>query len=196
MISPDLTVVFAPDKIGMRKWLALEVLLFALVATPSIITPPHSLLSQASGSLQGSVRPLEAQGKVTAYTLPPDLYKRAKNLSRIHFLFNLVSFFYGLFVLWLVLGWRLAAKYRDWAEKLSSNRFLQAFVFTPPLILTIALLKSPTAIYEHVVSRTYGLTVEGRGALAWDWAKGIFILIVLGGILTWILYGMCTQIRN
>jgi Zn-dependent protease with chaperone function len=200
----DLAVVFAPGKIEMRKWLALEILVFALASTPSIITPPRLLhaspitreqaaavrLSQASGSLQGSVRPLEAQGKVTAYTLPPDLYKRAKTLSRIHFLFNLISFFYGLFVLWLALRWKLAAKYRDWAEKLSSNRFLQTFVFTPPLILTIAVLESPTAIYEHIVSRTYGLSVEGWGALAWDWAKGIFILIVLGSILTWILYGV------
>lgn len=188
----------------MQKWLALEILVFALVSTAVIITPPHPLhaspitrqqaavvrLPQASSSLQGSVQPLEAQRKVTAYTLPPGLYKRAKTLSRIRFLFNLVSFFYGLFVLWLVLRCKLAAKYRDWAEKVSSNRFLQAFVFTPPLILTIVLLESPTAIYEHIVSRTYGLSVEGWGALAWDWAKGIFILIVLGAILTWILYGV------
>src|ERR1035437_7552156 len=196
--------VFAPEKIAMQKWLALKILVFALVSTAAIITSPQSLpaspvgrepaavvrLSQASSSLPGGVRPPEPQGKVTAYTLPPDLYKKAKALSRIHFLFNLISFFYGLFVLWLVLHWKLAAKYCDWAEKLSSNRFCQAFVFTPPLILTITLLESPTAIYEHIVSRTYGLSVEGWGALAWDWAKGIFILIVLGSILTWILYGV------
>jgi len=188
----------------MRKWLALEILGLALTSTFSIITSPQSLhaspltreqaavvrFPRGSDSLQGSVRQPEAQEKVTAYTLPPDLYKKAKTLSQIHFLFNLISFFYGLFVLWLVLHWKLAARYRDWAEKLSSNRFLQVCVFTPPLILTIALLESPTAIYEHIVSRTYGLSIEGWGALAWDYAKGISILIVLGGILTWILYGV------
>ncbi len=63
-------------------------------------------------------------------------------------------------------------------------------MFTPPLILTVALLESPTAIYEHIVSRRYGLSVEGWSALAWDYTKGIVILMVLGSILTWILYGV------
>ena len=128
--------------------------------------------------------------RVTAYTLPPDLYQKAKTLGRIHFALNLVGFFYGILVLWLVLRWKLAAKYRDWAERVSANRFVQAFVFTPALILMIAVLESPTAIYEHIVSRRYGLSVEGWGALAWDWAKGIFLFMVIGSILVWILYGV------
>jgi hypothetical protein len=74
---------------------------------------------------------------VAAYTLPPDVLKKAKALPRIDFLFNLVSF-YGLFILRLVLRWKFAAKYCEWAEELSSIRFLQACVFTPPLILTVA----------------------------------------------------------
>ena len=66
-------------------------------------------------------------------------------------------------------------------------------VFTPPLILRIALLESPSAISEHVITRTYGLSVEGWSALAWDFAKGIFMLILIGTVLSWILYSV---IRN
>lgn len=191
----------------MRKRAAVGILAFAIVSAPSFITPLQSLhaspigrgkaavagLSQSSGSLQDEAQPREASGNVTAYTLPPDLYKRAKTLGRIHFIFNLVSFFYGLFVLWLALRWKLAAKYREWAERASSNRFLQACVFAPPLILSIALLDSPTTIYEHIVSRTYGLSIEGWGALAWDWTKGIVVVIVLGSLLAWTLYGVMRQ---
>jgi Zn-dependent protease with chaperone function len=136
------------------------------------------------------LRPIEEQQRVTAYTLPPDLYRKAKTLGRIHFANNLINFVYGLLVFWLILHLRLAPKFRDWAEKASARRFVQAFVFSAALIVTVSVLQSPTVIYEHIISRRYGLSVEGWGALAWDWAKGIFLLIVIGGILVWILYGV------
>ena len=81
------------------------------------------------------------------------------------------GFFYGILVLWLVLRWKLAAQVSRLGGTFFYESLVQAFVFTPPLILTIALLESPTAIYEHIVSRKYGLSVEGWGALAWDWTK-------------------------
>ena len=136
------------------------------------------------------IRPIEEQQRVTAYTLPPDLYQKAQTLGRIRFVNNLVNFGYGLIVFWLILHWRLAPKFRDWAESVSSNTFVQAAVFTAPLIVTVAVLESPTAIYEHIISRRYGLSVEGWGALAWDWAKGMFLFLVIGSILVWILYGV------
>ena len=152
---------------------------------------PASLDSRQSlDSVRRGERPLEAQGKVTAYTLPPDSYQKAKTLSRFRFLFNLGSFFYGLVVLWLVLRGKLAPKYRDWAERFSKNRLVQALIFTPLLILTISVLEAPAEIWEHAVSRKYGLTIEGWGALAWDWAKGILILFVIGSFLAWILYAV------
>ncbi len=151
---------------------------------------------QSPDSSRQGLRPLESQGKVTSYTLPPDLYQKAKALSRFHFLFNLGGFFYGLLVLWVVLLAKLAPKYRDWAEHLSTNRLVQAFIFTPLLILTISLLEAPAEVWEHAVSRKYGLSIEGWGALAWDWAKGILILIVIGSVLAWILYAVICKNRR
>src|SRR5882757_9721513 len=87
--------------------------------------------------------------RITAYTLPPDRYKKAHDLGRIYFRFTLASFFYGLVTLWIVLRWKLAPKYRTLAENLSSKRFVQALVFAPLLILTIDLLELPTNIYQH-----------------------------------------------
>ena len=143
---------------------------------------------QASMDSNSSMQPRMGPEKTTAYTLSPDLYRKAKNLSRIRFWSNLIGFFYGLLILWLILRWKLAPKYRDWAEKISANRLLQACVFSPLLIITIAVLESPAAIYEHLVSRAYGLSVEGWGSLAGDWAKELFVLTVIGSILAWLLY--------
>jgi hypothetical protein len=72
--------------------------------------------------------------KVTAYTLPPDLYQKAHNLNRIYFRMALIGPVCGLIVLWLILHWKLGPKYRDWAERSSARRFLQALVFSPPLL--------------------------------------------------------------
>src|SRR5690348_4754398 len=69
--------------------------------------------------------------KVTAYTLPPDLYRKARHLAQISFWGQIVLFLYSIIVLLVILKWRLAPRYRAWAEKASSNRFLQAAIFSP-----------------------------------------------------------------
>jgi STE24 endopeptidase len=187
-------------KLMKREWFLAGALAFLVLPAPSRASRSQPLpiaqvlIAQARPVArrvpQTAERPIESQQKVTAYTLPPDLYQKARTLGRIHFVLNLVNFFYGLFVLWLVIQLRLGSKFRDWANRVSSNRFAQAFVFTPALILTIAVLESPTTIYEHIISRQYGLSVEEWGPFAWDWTKGIFLFIVIGGFLAWILYSV------
>jgi STE24 endopeptidase len=134
--------------------------------------------------------PPEAAPKVTAYTLPPDLYKKARNLAKIHFRLALIEFAYGLVVLWLILRLKLGPKYRDWGEKLSRGRFVQALVFAPLLILTMDILGLPTELYGHWVSKSYGLSIQGWRSWAWDWTKGEFIGVILGTILIAILYAV------
>jgi STE24 endopeptidase len=126
--------------------------------------------------------------KITAYTLPPELDKKARDRSRINFRLALIGFVYGLLVLWFILRWRLAAKYRDWAEKFSGGRFLQALVFSPLLVLTIAFLTLPLDIYSEVIEKRFGLSVQGWGSWSWDWIKAELIALVIYTILIWVLY--------
>jgi STE24 endopeptidase len=125
---------------------------------------------------------------ITAYTLPPDLYRKAHDRSRINFHLALIGFAYGLAVLWLILRWKLAAKYRDWAEHSSSRRFVQSLVFCPLLLLTIAVFSMPLDIYGEVVEKRYGISVQGWCSWSWDWIKGQLIGLVIGTILIWLLY--------
>jgi STE24 endopeptidase len=125
---------------------------------------------------------------ITAYTLPADLYHKAHDRSRINFHLALIGFAYGLVVLWLILRWKLAAKYRDWAEGFSSRRFVQSLVFCPLLLLTIAVFSMPLDIYGEVVEKRYGISVQGWGSWSWDWIKGQLIGLVIGTILIWLLY--------
>jgi STE24 endopeptidase len=142
--------------------------------------PPATSTSQTVAAASEKV--------ITAYTLPPGLYQKAHDRNRIHFRLNLIGVVYGLFVLWLVLHLKLAAKYRDWAEQAGSRRFVQSLVFSPLLLLTIAIFTLPLDIYGEVVEKRYGISVQGWGSWSWDWIKGELIALVIGTILIWLLY--------
>ncbi|MGA7221855.1 MAG: M48 family metallopeptidase [Candidatus Acidiferrales bacterium] len=150
----------------------------------------------ASSSVQTSApsaaaAPAEtAEKKVTEYTLPPDLYRKARDLGRFRFRFALIDFFYGIFVLWVILRWGFGPKFRDWAESASRNRFVQAAIFAPLLILTMDILGLPSDLYQNSVDRKYGLSVQSWGSWFWDWTKGQFLAVVLGIVLVSILYAV------
>jgi STE24 endopeptidase len=182
----------------MSKYrIALAVLLFTIF-TFSLCAADEPSQSTSSGAQQvpaassGSAAPTaatsESMKKITAYTLPLDLDKKARDRSRINFRLALIGFVYGLFVLWLILHWRLGAKYRDWAERFSARRFLQALVFSPLLLLTIAILTLPLDIYGEVIEKQFGISVQGWGSWSWDWIKAELISLVIFTILIWLLY--------
>ncbi|HLW82763.1 MAG TPA: M48 family metallopeptidase [Candidatus Acidoferrales bacterium] len=149
---------------------------------------------QSQASQQSQTRQTQAQQhtskNVEAYTLPPDLYAKAVKYSRAQYILYFVDFVWGVIVLLLILHWRIAPKYRDWAETTTKRRFLQAVIFTPILLLTIAIFELPTDIYGHWLSRSYGLSVQGWSSWAGDWAKSEIISFVMGIILVWILYAV------
>jgi Zn-dependent protease with chaperone function len=167
--------------------------MFALSLQAAQTAPPAaSVTRQQTSSANTSTAPAPTASvqtaKVTAYTLSPDLYKKARDRSRIHFWLALIGFVYGLVVLWLVLHWKLASRYRDWAEGFSRRRFLQVLVFAPVLFLTIAVLSLPLDIYGEMVEKRFGISVQGWGSWTWDWTKAELISLVLGSILIWLLY--------
>lgn len=132
----------------------------------------------------------QPEKKVTEYTLPPDLYRKAHTLGQIAFWGQLAATLYSWIILWFVLRWKLGPKYRDWAEKAGSVRFLQALVFAPPLMLTIAVLNIPFDIVQEWVLRKFGISIQGWGSWAWDWTKGQIVSLIIGTILIWILYAV------
>jgi len=149
--------------------------------------------AQQSAPSSSMPAPSQAAGqsaKVTAYTLPPDLYENARNRSRIRFRLVLIGFVYGLIVLWFMLRWRVSSAYRNWAERFSTRHFLQAVVFAPLILITIAVLTLPLDIYGEVVEKRFGLSVQGWRSWSWDWIKAEIISVIIGTILVWLLYAV------
>jgi Zn-dependent protease with chaperone function len=184
-----------------RLTLVLAAFAFALSANPSRADAPQSQalslvaeqgspISTAEPTSAPRVASQESPQKITAYTLAPDRYQKARELSRTYFRFRIIGFIYGLVVLWLILRWKLAPKYRDWAERSSSRRVLQAMLFSPLLILTVAVLELPTGIYENWVSRKYGISVQGWTSWSLDWGKRELVSVIVGTIFVMILYAV------
>ncbi len=156
--------------------------------TPAASQQPSAISS--TQSLAPATAKSQPKNKITAYTLPPDLYRKARNRGRIGFASRISGFFYGLLVLWFILHRKLSAKFRDWAESVSHYRFVQAYVFTPLLVLTIGVLQLPLDIFHESVSKLYKISVQSWPSWIADWAKAQLLTIIIGGLLVWILYAV------
>jgi len=149
--------------------------------------PGQSVLSANPPQATSQEPPEKA---IAGYTLPPELYRKAHRLSQIEFWGALAGIVYGWIILWLVLRWRLAPTYREWAEKAVPSRFLQAVIFAPALLITLAVLNIPLDVAEHWVSRKFGISIQGWPSWAWDWTKEQIIVLIVGTLLVWILYAV------
>jgi len=150
-----------------------------------------SSTSTANASTQNTPSALDgAPKKITAYTLTPELYKKAKTLGRIRFSFRVFSFFYGLFVLWFILQRNYSATFRDWAESASRKRYLQALVYASLLIAAISLLELPLDLFNEILFKRYGISIQSWGSWTGDWLKVLALSILVGTLLTLLLYAV------
>jgi Zn-dependent protease with chaperone function len=171
-------------------WTAAIVLLLVSLSVPLLAqqnpaSPPQAQTPPGSAA---TTLPSHSSAPITEYRLPPDLHEKAHSRNRIHFRLNLIGIVYGIVVLWLILRWKLAPNFRNWSERFSRRSFLQSAVFSPLLLMTIAILSLPLDIYGEAVEKKYGISVQGWGSWGWDWIKSQLISFVISTILIWLLY--------
>ncbi len=134
--------------------------------------------------------PVAAQSTNTAptteYTLPPDKLAKSQALYDLRGKLRIIDTTYSLIVLLAILSLGVAAKYRDWAEKVSGNRFVQALIFVPLLLLTISILGLPLDAYQQSISLKYGLSVQNWGSWLRDVAVGQALSLIVGIPLIWL----------
>jgi Zn-dependent protease with chaperone function len=126
--------------------------------------------------------------KITSYSLPPEKLAKSEALRTTRIRVWIVSSVYGLALLLLFLYGRWGVRFRDVAEKVSRLAFVQAWVFVPLFVVTLAVLNLPPDLYGHHLSRTYGLSVQEWGSWFGDWAKAIGLEIVGSTLILWLLY--------
>jgi STE24 endopeptidase len=124
--------------------------------------------------------------QTTQYTLPPDKLAKSKALYELRGKLRIIDTAYSLIVLLAILSLGVAAKYRDWAERVSKHRFVQALIFVPLFIFTLTVLGLPLDAYQQHISREYGLSVQGWGSWFGDVLKGEAISLIVGTLLIWL----------
>src|SRR5713226_9941915 len=143
---------------------------------------PSAPAASSSGSVQ--------KQEVKSYTLSPEKYEKAVVYSRTQYRLHFLGVAYSLLVLLVILALRIAPLFRDWAERLSRRRFIQAIVFVPLLLFAFEALKFPLDAYRHHLAVHYEISVQGWGSWFWDWTKGKLVQFIVASILAYILYGV------
>jgi STE24 endopeptidase len=163
------------------SWLIFSAVIAASL-TSAAAQPAPAAQAQTSApvemqQLQAYPQPQEL--KVTEYSLPPDKMAKAETLYQTRTVLYLFSMLFGIVVLCVLLKLRVAPAFRDLAERVSRNSFLQTLIFVPLLTLLIAIISLPIDIYEHHLSRAYGLSVQGWASWAGDWCKAEAISLAI-----------------
>ncbi|HZE80588.1 MAG TPA: M48 family metallopeptidase, partial [Candidatus Polarisedimenticolia bacterium] len=154
------------------------------------ISSQKQAIAQATAAPSVSATPV-TQGKAATqtlqYTLPPDKLAKSKALYDLRGKLRIIDTAYSLLVLLAILALGIAAKYRDWAERVSKYRFVQALIFVPLLMLTLTVLGLPLDAYQQSISRQYGLSVQGWGSWFADVLKGQGVSLIILIVAIWLL---------
>jgi STE24 endopeptidase len=138
--------------------------------------------------------PTEAQALQAAahgpvfYTLPPEKLKLATELFRVRTTLYFVGSAWGILQIVLLLAMGVPAWMRNVVERVTRSRWVQCFLFVLLFLLAISLLDAPLRIYGHHESLAYGLSVQGWGSWALDWAKSFAISWLVTGLLVMVLF--------
>jgi len=165
-----------------------------LLVSTACFAETQTVSTTSVGASSPSVKPDTSQAApTTQYTLPPDKLAKSKALYDLRGKLRIIDTVYSLVVLLAILYLGIAAKYRDWAERVSKYRFVQALIFVPLFALTLTVLGLPLDAYQQHISREYGLSVQGWGSWFGDVAKGQMVSLI---ILTFAIWGITNLIRK
>ena len=142
--------------------------------------------TSASSAATPAVTQANPATQTSVYTLPPDKLTKSKALYDLRSKLRIIDTAYSLLVLLALLALGIAAKYRDWAERVSKYRFVQALIFVPLLMLTLSVLGLPLDAYQQHISRQYGLSVQGWGSWFGDVLKGQMVSLIIFVPLIWL----------
>jgi len=155
------------------------------------ISSQKQAIAQAPAAPSASATPAVGQDaaatKTLQYTLPPDRLAKSKALYDLRSKLRIIDTAYSLLVLLAILALGIAAKYCDWAERVSKYRFVQALIFVPLLMVTLTVLGLPMDAYQQSISRQYGLSVQGWGSWFGDVLKGQGVSLIILIVAIWLL---------
>jgi STE24 endopeptidase len=157
----------------------------------------QNTMAQTAATPSASLSTAAVQAKpatqTAVYTLPPDKLAKSKALYDLRGKLQIIDTVWSFVVLLGILYLGIGARYRDWTERVSKYRFVQALIFVPLFLLTITVLGLPLDAYQQKISLQYGLSVQSWGSWFGDVLKGQLVSLI---ILTLAIWGVTSLIRK
>ena len=160
------------------SWLTLMVVLWVSALPVSALVQENSPTAADAASSH----------QLLQYSLPPDKLEKAYALYLITGTLYFVTTAWTFLVLYLMLQTRFGARLRDWAERTSRFRILQAAIVMSLFVLVLQSAQLPFDVYQHHISLRYGLSVQHWSSWSWDWCKGLLLGFLIASFAGWGLY--------
>ncbi len=127
--------------------------------------------------------------------IPPAAKARSDAYFEGGYWLILWDFLYAAAISLILLQFRWSAGMRNWAEKLTRFKPLQTFIYFLQYLIITTILGFPLAVYEgYFREHKYGLATQTFGPWMVDQGKGLLVGVVLGGILTMLLFGVARRL--
>ncbi len=155
---------------------------------PSVIEVPAAAQPSANFDANAATNAYLAQ-------IPADKTARSDAYFEGGYWMILWDFLYGVVVALILLNLRWSAKMRDAAERITRFKPLQTLLYWLQYIVLTSIMLFPLSVYEdYFREHKYGLATQTFGPWMVDQLKGLGIGVVLGGLITVLLFGIVRRL--
>src|ERR1700686_5283482 len=168
--------------------------------TPALAQPPatNQMPSVIQVPTEAQASPhFDATAATNAYLaqIPADKTARSDAYFEGGYWMILWDFLYGLVVALLLLNLQWSARMRDLAERVTRFKPVHTFVYWLQYLVLTTILFFPLSVYEgYFREHKYGLATQTFGPWMSDQMKELAVNLVLGGILTILLFGIVRRL--
>ena len=139
----------------------------------------------------------DATAATNAYLaqIPADKTARSDAYFEGGYWLILWDFIYGVVIALLLLNLRWSARMRDLAERVTRFKPVHTFVYWLQYTILTSILAFPLSVYEdYFREHKYGLATQTFGPWMLDRVKNLGVGLVLGGLLTMLLFGVVRRL--
>jgi STE24 endopeptidase len=175
------------------RWMCALFVLWSFLSTCAVA---HN--SSASPAPQAAPA-FDVNAAVNTYLakMPPAQRERSNAYFEGGYWLQLWDFVTTIFIMWLLLRFRLSAGMRNLAQRITRFRPLQTAIYWIQFIIVISVINFPLTAYEgYFREHKYALSNMSFGDWFRDQLVGLAVLLVLGSILMIPLFGVVRRLQR
>ena len=180
----------------MMRRVVLAIVALALIAITSINSSQSASAADTPPSVTASGH-FDADTATAAYlaTMTPAARSRSDAYFEGGYWLILWDFVISLLLAWALLGWRLSARMRDFAVRLTRFRWAQTALYAIQYFILTTVVTLPWAAYEgYFREHQYGMSNLGLTGWLGDQAKGLFIALIFGTLAAVAIYAVIRKL--